>query len=50
MQVFSPFVRLSAGAAQKLRDTWFGYFDLVDARATNRRTMDQFDRQYYHTG
>ncbi len=45
MQVFSPFVRLSAGAAQKLRDTWFGYFDLVDARATNRRTMDQFDRQ-----
>jgi rod shape-determining protein MreC len=45
MEACSPFVRLSAGAAQKVRDTWFGYFNLVDARAKNRRTMDQYDRQ-----
>ncbi len=45
MQACSPFVRLSAGTAQKVRDTWFGYFNLVDARAANRRTLDQFDRQ-----
>ncbi len=45
MQAFSPFVRLSAGTSQKVRDTWFGYFNLVDARAKNRRTMDQYDRQ-----
>lgn len=45
MGVCSPFVRLSAGTAQKVRDTWFGYFDLVDARAANRRTRGEFDRQ-----
>jgi rod shape-determining protein MreC len=45
MQAFSPFVRLSAGAAQKVRDAWFGYFNLVDAQSANIRTREQFDRQ-----
>jgi len=45
MQVCSPFVRLSSGTAQKARDTWFGYFDLVDARANNRRISDRYERQ-----
>lgn len=45
MQACSPFVRLSSGVAQRVRDTWFGYFDLVDARAANRRIHDRYDRQ-----
>jgi len=45
MQACSPFVRVSTGAAQWAKKTWFGYFDLVDARADNRRTRDRLERQ-----